>query len=121
MEIWQNRLRVSPHWRASPRVRISAGNCAQSQIMWHGESHLIRHKTAPVAFNLAFDMKERIWRQECSPTSIAGGDGSGSSTAIREFSAAARLSSPLVALSAGRFSKTTNSHNVYGGRGSWHT
>ena len=25
--------------------------------MWHGESHLIRHKTAPVAFNLAFDTR----------------------------------------------------------------
>ena len=39
----------------SPRVRISASNCAQSQTMWRGESHLIWHKTAPVAFNVEID------------------------------------------------------------------
>jgi hypothetical protein len=43
----------------SPEVRISASNCAQSQTMWRGESHLIWHKTAPVAFNVEIDKWQR--------------------------------------------------------------
>ena len=41
--------------RLLPLVYKNCTKPGPEPILWHGESHSIRHKTAPVAFNVAVD------------------------------------------------------------------